>query len=163
MNELYVRRVKFKFLAQLPVGTHVHPVVFSVILSVLICCIRLLCEWSFRFYHHINYICYYVASHLIRRSYKSKTRCKMLTESVLKHFSKEASTTNAGSHKTEMKNNCNLWRLRTRWPLILKKVVPCSYIYIYIYSQTKTDCFVLSELFSVAINVGHLKPVSKPV
>ena len=28
----------------------------------LICCIRLLCDWLFRLYHHIIYICYFVAS-----------------------------------------------------------------------------------------------------
>ena len=33
-------------------------------LSVLICCIWLLCDWSFRFYHHIIYICCFVASYL---------------------------------------------------------------------------------------------------
>ena len=32
--------------------------------SVLICCIRLLCDWWFRLYHHITYICYFVASYL---------------------------------------------------------------------------------------------------
>ena len=37
------------------------------------------------------------------------------------------------------------------------------YIYIYIYSHPQTDCFVLSELFSVARHAGHLKPGSKPI
>ena len=37
------------------------------------------------------------------------------------------------------------------------------YIYIYIYSQPQTDCFVLSELFSVARHAGRSKPESKPV
>ena len=36
------------------------------------------------------------------------------------------------------------------------------YIYIYIYCHPKTDCFVLSELFSVARHVGRRKPGSKP-
>ena len=36
-------------------------------------------------------------------------------------------------------------------------------IYIYIYSHPQTDCFVLSELFSVARHAGHSKPESKPV
>ena len=45
----FVRMVKFRFLAQLPVNHHAHPVVS---LSVLICCIRLLYDWSFRLYHH---------------------------------------------------------------------------------------------------------------
>ena len=34
---------------------------------------------------------------------------------------------------------------------------------IYIYSHPQTDCFVLSELFSVARHAGRLKPGSKPV
>ncbi len=37
------------------------------------------------------------------------------------------------------------------------------YIYIYIYSHPQTDCFVLSELFSVARHAGRSKPRSKPV
>ena len=37
------------------------------------------------------------------------------------------------------------------------------YIYIYIYCHPQTDCFVLSELFSVARHVGHSKPRSKPI
>ena len=37
------------------------------------------------------------------------------------------------------------------------------YIYIYIYSHPQTDCFVLSELFSVARHAGSSKPGSKPV
>ena len=37
------------------------------------------------------------------------------------------------------------------------------YICIYIYSHPQTDCFVLSELFSVARHAGRLKPESKPV
>ena len=41
-----------------------NPVPFSLILSLLISCIRLLCDWSFRPYHHLIYICYFVASSL---------------------------------------------------------------------------------------------------
>ena len=32
------------------------------------------------------------------------------------------------------------------------------YIYIYIYCHPQTDCFVVSQLFSVARHVGRLKP-----
>ena len=35
--------------------------------------------------------------------------------------------------------------------------------YIYIYCHPQTDCFVLSELFSVARPAGRSKPGSKPV
>ena len=35
---------------------------YSYTLYVLICCIHLLCDWWFHFYHHITYICYFVAS-----------------------------------------------------------------------------------------------------
>ena len=37
------------------------------------------------------------------------------------------------------------------------------YIYIYIYCHPQTDCFVLSEPFSVARHVGRSKPGSKPI
>ena len=37
------------------------------------------------------------------------------------------------------------------------------YIYIHIYSHPQTDCFVLSELFSVVRHAGRSKPGSKPV
>ena len=37
------------------------------------------------------------------------------------------------------------------------------YLYIYIYCHPQTDCFVLSELFSVARHVGRSKPGSKPI
>ena len=42
-------------------------------------------------------------------------------------------------------------------------VCMCVYIYIYIYSHPQTDCFVLSELFSVVRHAGRSKPESKPV
>ena len=35
----------------------------SYTLSVLICCIRLLCHWSFRLHHHIIYICCFFTSY----------------------------------------------------------------------------------------------------
>ena len=37
------------------------------------------------------------------------------------------------------------------------------YIYIYIYCHPQTDCFVLSELFSVARHIGRSKPGLKPI
>ena len=37
------------------------------------------------------------------------------------------------------------------------------YIYIYIHCHPQTDCFVLSELFSVARHAGRLKPGLKLV
>ena len=38
--------------------------VYSYTLFALICCIRLSYDWSFRLYHHITDICYFVASNL---------------------------------------------------------------------------------------------------
>ena len=38
-----------------------------------------------------------------------------------------------------------------------------QYIYIYIYCHPQTDCFILSEIFSVARHAGRSKPGSKPV
>ena len=51
---------------------------------------------------------------------------------------------------------------RQPWPI---QSHDCNniYIYIYIYSHPQTDCFVLSELFSVARHAGRSKPGSKPV
>ena len=37
----------------------------------IIYCIRFLCDWSFRLYHHIIYICYFVASILFLRWHSS--------------------------------------------------------------------------------------------
>ena len=37
-----------------------------------------------------------------------------------------------------------------------------EYIYMYIYCYPQTDCFVVSELFSVTRDVGRLKLGSKP-
>ena len=36
------------------------------------------------------------------------------------------------------------------------------YIYIYIYCNPETDCFVVSQLFSVARHARNIKPWSKP-
>ena len=52
----FICMVEFKPLAQFPVDHLVHLVV--------ICCILLLCDWSFCFYHHITYIGCFVASYL---------------------------------------------------------------------------------------------------
>ena len=38
-----------------------------------------------------------------------------------------------------------------------------THTYIYIYSHPQTDCFILSELFSVARPAGRSKPGSKPI
>ena len=42
-------------------------------------------------------------------------------------------------------------------------VIQLIYIYIYICCYTQTDCFVLSELFSVARHEGRSKSGSKPI
>ena len=60
-----VRRVKFQFLTQFHVDHLAHPVVSTLILSVLICCSRF-CDWWFRLYHFITYICCFVVSSLWR-------------------------------------------------------------------------------------------------
>ena len=44
-----------------------------------------------------------------------------------------------------------------------KTVIIYIYIYIYIYCHPQTDCFVLSELFSVARHAGRSMPGSKPI
>ena len=57
----FVRVVKLKFLAQFAVDPFTHPIVSS--LSVLIYCIRLLCDWLFRLC--ITYIYCFVAFYLL--------------------------------------------------------------------------------------------------
>ena len=53
----FFRIVKFKFLAQFPVDHLAHPVVSSLMLLLFkVFCIRLLCHWLFRLYHHITYV-----------------------------------------------------------------------------------------------------------
>ena len=44
------------------------------------------------------------------------------------------------------------------WNIATKDLYIYIYIYIYIYRLPQTDCFVLSELFSVARHIG-----SKPI
>ena len=43
-----------------------------------------------------------------------------------------------------------------------KTLTNFNYIYIYTYCHPQTDCFVVSQLFSVARHVGRLKLGSKP-
>ena len=51
--------------------------------------------------------------------------------------------------------------------MLVGMIFSCIYIYIYIYTHInchpQTDCFVVSQLFSVARHVGRLKLESKPV
>ena len=54
---------------------------------------------------------------------------------------------------------------------ILFEILPMNYtmfkillaVIVNIYCHPQTDCFVLSELFSVARHVGRSKPGSKPI
>ena len=62
---LFVRMVKTSISCTAPGGPPC-PLsrVISYILSVVICCICLLSDWSFRLYHHTSYVCHFVASYL---------------------------------------------------------------------------------------------------
>ena len=62
----------------------------------------------------------------------------------------------------EAMNDREMWRDRVRISVLAHDMI-YIYIYIYIYCHPQTDCFVLSELFSVARHVGRSKPGSKPV
>ena len=63
MHIPFVRIDKFKFLAQFPVDHLPHPVVSSLVLVfVLVCRIRLLCDSWFRPNYHMTYTCNSVAS-----------------------------------------------------------------------------------------------------
>ena len=44
-------------------------------------------------------------------------------------------------------------RFRTFWTTL---------VYLYIYCHLQADCFIVSQLFSVARHIGHFKPGSKP-
>ena len=69
--------VIFKLFAQFPVDHITQSVVSS--LFVLICCIPWLCDWLFRLYNHITYICYLVAHYLFLQWYNwSLWRCFVL-------------------------------------------------------------------------------------
>ena len=57
----FIRMVKFKFLAHLPVDHLAHSVVSCLVLFL---CIHLLCDSWFRLYHRIANICYFVTSYL---------------------------------------------------------------------------------------------------
>ena len=85
-----VRFVKFKLLGQFPVDHLSHPAVSSPnTLFVLICCIRLFCDWSFRLYHHIIYICFFIAFYLFLLSLsKSLWRCFMQLSGEIQFLSK---------------------------------------------------------------------------
>ena len=66
LHMLFVRMIEFQFLALFPLDHLPHLDVSCLILFfVLICCIRLLSDWSFRPYHHMTYNCYFVASCLL--------------------------------------------------------------------------------------------------
>ena len=56
--------------------------VYFFILSELTCCIRLLCDWSFRLYHHIAYICCFVASYALI-SPSSSSSCRTIGTCIL--------------------------------------------------------------------------------
>ena len=61
----FFRLTEFLFLSQFPISHLPHLVTSSLIFFiVLICCIHLLYDWSFRLYHHITYTRYFVTSYL---------------------------------------------------------------------------------------------------
>ena len=82
--------VKFIFLAHFPVDHLARPIRVSPYTpSVLICCIRLLCEWSFRLCHRIAYIYYFVPSYLFSLWYVwSLWRCPVLLLEEIPFLSK---------------------------------------------------------------------------
>ena len=64
LHKPFVCMIKFKFIAQFPVD-HLSTQSCLVLYSfVLICCIRLLRNWSFRLYHYIIYTWYFAAFYL---------------------------------------------------------------------------------------------------
>ena len=64
VHVLSVHVVKFQFLSQFSVDHLAHPVCLVLYSSETICSIHLSCDWSFRLYSHITYICCFVASYL---------------------------------------------------------------------------------------------------
>ena len=59
----------------------------------------------------------------------------------------------------------SMWQLERTYTKMCRQKMSIFFneIYIYIYCHPQTDCFVLSELFSVARHAGRLMPWSKPV
>ena len=73
--------------------------------------------------------------------------------------------THTHTHTHRGRNWISPWGLtkcNSRWGRIVTTSQTHD-IYIYIYCHPQTDCFVLSELFSVARHVGRSKPRSKPI
>ena len=60
---------------------------YSNTLFSLICCVRLLSNWSFHLYHHITYICYFVVSYLILPWYSLSLWCCMLLSGEIQFLS----------------------------------------------------------------------------
>ena len=80
---------QIKISCTFPCGSPCPPShVKSCTLSGLICCIRLLCDWSFRLCHHIAYICYFVGSYLFSLLYDWFLLCcfVLLLEEILLFF-----------------------------------------------------------------------------
>ena len=63
-----------------------------------------------------------------------------------------------------MNKQCSTSLTKLAWTITrCVKIHSSKYIYIYLYCHPQTDCFVLSEPFSVARHVGRPKPGSKPI
>ena len=80
--------VKFKFLARFPVDPLSHPVVSTLYVVALICCIHLLCEWSLHLYHRLTYIFYFVVICLVLLWYsRSLWLCFLLLSEEIQFLS----------------------------------------------------------------------------
>ena len=90
---IFFLKVKYTFLAQFPVNHLAHPTVHSSYSpSVLICCIRLLCDWLFRLYHHMPSIYCFVIIILFLESFSNQVTLmvflRSLSESKYPQFSR---------------------------------------------------------------------------
>ena len=80
---------------------------------------------------------------------------KLLSQLVLRMI-------NSNERKYSLELLLLLFTTTTTKRIINKFVCVCVYIYIYIYIYVSTDCFIVSQLFSVARHVGRFKLGLKP-
>ena len=97
----------------------------------------------------------------------SSWRAAILWGAVSRMFSKQLASSLCSSHLHFLKAHPlspSGAGIQQFWNGYILDVWPCiGVLLIYIYCHPQTDCFVLSELFNVARQVGRSKPGSKPM
>ena len=101
-------------------------------------------------------------SHLWSR--RSIWKLYVLNRNTWNHIRLFSALNNSTSVDTTFKQPTNIiYILRAELYFSLSPdLLPVISLFIYIYILSSTDCFVISQLFSVARQVGHMKLGSKP-